>query len=80
MSYDEALKYGTAICVIKIVSGIIYLHFLNLAFYYGMKIRVAVCSLIYRKVYQNLLLTNNNIHKFKIRTFLVTSTVPESIE
>lgn len=50
MSQNEALKYGTTIFVITIVAGIIMLHYFFLGFCYGMRVRVAMCSLIYRKV------------------------------
>lgn len=50
MSKDEALQYGTSIFVITVVAGIIMLHYFFLGFCYGMRVRVAMCSLIYRKV------------------------------
>lgn len=50
MSQDDALKYGTTIFVITILAGIVLLHYFFLGFCYGMRVRVAMCSLIYRKV------------------------------
>lgn len=50
MSQDEALLYGTSIFVITILTGVLTIHYLNVCPYYGLRIRVAVCSLIYRKV------------------------------
>lgn len=50
ISQDDALTYGTAILVITIFSGICLLHYFYFGFYYGTRVRVAVCSLIYRKV------------------------------
>lgn len=55
VSQDDALKYGTAILIITISSGICVLHYFYFAFYYGARLRVAVCSLIYRKVYLGVL-------------------------
>lgn len=50
MTRDDALIYGTSIFVITIFAGICLLHYFFLGFCYGMRVRVAMCSLIYRKV------------------------------
>lgn len=50
MTQADALKYGSAICFMAAVPGIAYLHYFYLVFLNGVRIRVAVCSLIYRKV------------------------------
>lgn len=50
MSQNDALKYGTSVLIITIVAGIILLHYMFLGFCYGMRVRVAICSLVYRKV------------------------------
>lgn len=50
MAQDDALNYGTAIFVVTVVLGICAMHYTFLGSYYGTRIRVAICSLIYRKV------------------------------
>lgn len=52
VTQNDALKYGTAICLITIFSGIGLLHYFYFGFYYGTRVRVAVTSLIYRKVFK----------------------------
>lgn len=54
MSRDDALKYGTAIYIISVMSGVALLHYFFFGFCIGMKLRVAVCSLVYRKVWKNI--------------------------
>ncbi|XP_055317503.1 probable multidrug resistance-associated protein lethal(2)03659 isoform X2 [Sitodiplosis mosellana] len=51
-SRDDVLKYGTVIILLTIMSGLCYVHYYFYGRYYGMRIRVAVCSLIYRKTLQ----------------------------
>lgn len=53
MSRDDALKYGTAIYIISVMSGVALLHYFFFGFCIGMKLRVAVCSLVYRKVWKH---------------------------
>lgn len=50
MPRDDAVMYGTAILIMTIVPGIASSHSLFKVFCNGTKVRVAVCSLIYRKV------------------------------
>lgn len=50
MTQDDALNYGTSIFVMTVVLGIFAMHYTFLGSYYGTRIRVAICSLIYRKV------------------------------
>lgn len=50
ISQNDALISGSSIFVITIVSGIALLHYFYFGFYYGMRVRIATTSLIYRKV------------------------------
>lgn len=81
MSRDDALKYGTIIFIITIVAGVIMLHYFFLGFVYGMRVRVAMCSLIYRKVvYMTWISTVYSTVSMKIFYFfrLVTSIIATS--
>lgn len=50
LSHESAVHYGTAIFLVTIVSGFALLHYFYYCINYAMQLRVAVCSLIYRKV------------------------------
>lgn len=50
VSRDDAIKYGAAFVVLTVFYGITLLHYLFCGLHYSMKIRVAISSLIYRKV------------------------------
>lgn len=46
----EAIIYSTAIIVVNFLFTITFAHLLLMCFHTGMRLRVATCSLIYRKV------------------------------
>lgn len=50
MSHEEALYYAGGIVALNGLSAIIINQFFIGGFHNGMKVRVAVCSIIYRKV------------------------------
>lgn len=65
MSHEEAVYYAVAIVGLNALSAIVINQFFIGGFHNGMKVRVAVCSIIYRKVCHVLLI---NLKKI---TFLV---------
>lgn len=50
VSRNEALIYGTCLFALMVCYGITLLHYLFKGMHYSMKIRVALSSVIYRKV------------------------------
>lgn len=49
MSYDDALWYGSVMVGLAAINGVVINHFFMAGFHNGMKVRVAVCNLIYKK-------------------------------
>ncbi|XP_055306698.1 ATP-binding cassette sub-family C member 4-like [Sitodiplosis mosellana] len=49
MTYEDALMYACGIVILNALNTILVNQFVMIAFHNGMKVRVAVCSLIYRK-------------------------------
>lgn len=53
MTYDDALWYAGVMVALAAVNGIVINHYFMGGFHNGMKVRVAVCNLIYKKVNKN---------------------------
>lgn len=50
MKYEEAIIYASGIVILTAINAILVSQFYSTSFHNGMKVRVAVCSLVYRKV------------------------------
>lgn len=50
MDYVDAFIYANGILVLTAINAIVVNHFIAMGWCNGMKVRVAVCSVIYRKV------------------------------
>lgn len=50
MSYDDAMQFAGAMVFLSAVNGVVINHYFMGGFHNGMKVRVAVCNLIYKKV------------------------------
>lgn len=84
--YSDALLYATGIVVLNGLNAIALNQVYNLSYHNGMKVRVAVCSLIYRKslrLSQTALgetspgkmvnLLSNDVNRFDFATFFANS-------
>lgn len=49
MKYHVAFMFASGIVIFSALNALIFNHIYQLAFHNGLKVRVAVCSLIYRK-------------------------------
>lgn len=49
-TYETAMWYGAGLCVASVLNMLCFNHLIYRAYHVGLKIRVAVCSLVYRKV------------------------------
>ncbi|XP_031637722.1 multidrug resistance-associated protein 4-like, partial [Contarinia nasturtii] len=85
-TYNEAVLYGAGIVVLNGLNALTYKNILDLSFNNGMKVRLAVCSLIYRKALRlsqtalgetspgkvvNLL--SNDVNRFEWATFFINN-------
>lgn len=86
MSYHEALIYASGILLLNGLYALFGNHSQHIAFHNGMKVRIAICSLIYRKALRlshtalgetsagkvvNLL--SNDVNRFDWATFFVNT-------
>lgn len=49
VTYNQALAYSIGIVALNATSALVNNHIFQTSFHNGMKVRVAVCSLVYRK-------------------------------
>lgn len=63
MAYDEALIYATGIVLLNFVQTLSSSQYYQLSNHNAMKVRVAICSLIYRKVH--IIRPNRSIDEIK---------------
>lgn len=83
MSYGDALWYATAIIVFNALNTITVNQYFIGCFHIGMKVRVSLCSLIYRKALKLsqaalretpvISLLSNDVNRFDLISFLVHS-------
>lgn len=53
MKYEDAMIYASGIVLLTAINGVLVNHFFMAGFHNGLKVRVAICSNIYRKVNPN---------------------------
>lgn len=63
MTYQDAVIYASAMLILNAISTLLMNQIFYLGFHNGMKVRVAVCSIIYRKVMFFFSNINSNVHK-----------------
>lgn len=86
MTHDEALVYGISIAVLSVIGGVGSDHFFMICHHNGMKVRVAICNMIYKKslrLSQTALLDtapgkmvnllSNDVSRFDIVTVVINS-------
>lgn len=61
MKYENALIYASGIVFLTAINAVLVNHFFIAGFHNGMKVRVAICSIIYRKVNSILLFSSEAI-------------------
>lgn len=74
MTQSEALYYGTSIIIATFMSGTGFIHFIFASYHSDTKVRVAISSLIYRKVFTRMN-TTCSVHIFTICFAIVSQSL-----